>query len=550
MPGPKMGPRPPDFDEVVIKKSPTYVKWGKMHAGQKLRYACREFIKGKGDDDERLMRRILIARRNNVRDHETLKRARRMARPKPPTATTDSSKIPSAPPLQQEPAPVMEPSPIMPQEQPQHQQEEQHVADSTQQEQQQQASYYDNTNHPSYHHQHHHHNSTPAAAAAAAPLTDRQVMDEMDVEAVEATRSYRNWSALRHGQEFVYNQRYIKGHDGHDWLLRKNIWRRMRYRRENKRLVAQLREQQQQHPNLHHHDRHHDHHMLSLEAEGDHETPSVKAPPHHHHQSLSQIHPPAAPSTKVSVNQAMAATATPLDAPRQHETTSTNTPGATHRPMTNHHREQEKEPMSHHENDDDDDDHHHHASALQQASAAAAAAILGETPDHNVIIMDPAAVEAAVAAAESFQQRATTTTTATATNPLGVHDPVAAVAEANRNDEPMMDHEPLENAASASNPAKEEEEGDLEQQRENHTVHVFAAATTTADHNHHHSTPTLEGTAAAQDGSLDTLVTVHDPLQAAALAAQLAQVSGEPNDAAVAVAAVQSVADHHDDGAK
>lgn len=37
-----------------------------------------------------------------------------------------------------------------------------------------------------------------------------------------------------------YNQKYVKGRDGHDWLLKKNIWRRMRYRRENKKLVQCL----------------------------------------------------------------------------------------------------------------------------------------------------------------------------------------------------------------------------------------------------------------------------------------------------------------------
>jgi len=37
-----------------------------------------------------------------------------------------------------------------------------------------------------------------------------------------------------------YNQKYIKGREGHDWLLRKNIWRRMRYRRENKKMVQEL----------------------------------------------------------------------------------------------------------------------------------------------------------------------------------------------------------------------------------------------------------------------------------------------------------------------
>ena len=44
--------------------------------GERLRYACREFIKGQEDDEERLMRRIMIARRNNIRDHTVLKQAR------------------------------------------------------------------------------------------------------------------------------------------------------------------------------------------------------------------------------------------------------------------------------------------------------------------------------------------------------------------------------------------------------------------------------------------------------------------------------------------
>ena len=62
----------------------------------------------------------------------------------------------------------------------------------------------------------------------------------MDVAAVEATRSYRAWMSLENGSEFVYNQEYIKGKEGHDWLLRKNVWRRMRYRRENKRMAENM----------------------------------------------------------------------------------------------------------------------------------------------------------------------------------------------------------------------------------------------------------------------------------------------------------------------
>mmetsp|Transcript_10669 Transcript_10669/g.17964 ORF Transcript_10669/g.17964 Transcript_10669/m.17964 type:complete len:80 (+) Transcript_10669:72-311(+) len=48
MPGPKMGPRPADFDEAVIRQSPTFVKWESLENGAKLRYACRDFVKGHG----------------------------------------------------------------------------------------------------------------------------------------------------------------------------------------------------------------------------------------------------------------------------------------------------------------------------------------------------------------------------------------------------------------------------------------------------------------------------------------------------------------------
>ena len=167
MPGPKMGARPFDFDEGVVRQSPTFIKWQSMEIGEKLRYACRDFIRGHGDDDERLMRRIMIARRNNLRDHDTLKRARQ--------TTT-------------------------------------HVADTKKKQ----------------------------TRRVTTGMSDYQVEQEMDISSVEATRSYKVWQALDEGKEFVYNQKYIKGKDGHDWLLRKNIWRRMRYRRENKKMVEKL----------------------------------------------------------------------------------------------------------------------------------------------------------------------------------------------------------------------------------------------------------------------------------------------------------------------
>ena len=173
MPGPKMGPRPPDFDEALVRAAPTFQKWLSLPTGAKLRYACREFVRGHGDDEERLMRRIMIARRNNLRDHATLKKARQRARGK--------ADVPLQPAKKQR--------------------------------------------------------------KASSGLTDSEVTKEMDVLAVEATRSYRKWMSLQDGQEFVYNQKYVKGKDGHDWLLRKNIWRRMRYRRENKKMVEILKVQ-------------------------------------------------------------------------------------------------------------------------------------------------------------------------------------------------------------------------------------------------------------------------------------------------------------------
>jgi len=171
MPGPKMGPRPPDFDEAVIRQSPTMLRWATLQTGTKLRYACREFIKGHGDDEERLMRRIMIARRNNLRDHATLKKARSVTKGETEEAPSKKRKAPPG-------------------------------------------------------------------------LSDNEVTKEMDVVAVEATRSYRKWQTLSDGQEFIYNQKYVKGKEGHDWLLRKNIWRRMRYRRENKKMVETLKDGQ------------------------------------------------------------------------------------------------------------------------------------------------------------------------------------------------------------------------------------------------------------------------------------------------------------------
>lgn len=75
--------QPPDFDEELVRQSPTFHKWLSLRDGERLKYACREFLKGHMDDEERLMRRIMIARRNNIRDHETLKKARKLQK-RPP----------------------------------------------------------------------------------------------------------------------------------------------------------------------------------------------------------------------------------------------------------------------------------------------------------------------------------------------------------------------------------------------------------------------------------------------------------------------------------
>jgi hypothetical protein len=166
MPGPKMGERPHDFDEEVIKQSPTFLKWASLPDGAKLKYACREFVKGNGDDEERMMRRIMIARRNNLKDHDKLKKARQI---------TAAAAAPA---------------------------------------------------------------NKKRKVGVSSGLTDNQLAKEMDMAAVEGTRSYKMWMDLDEGAEFVYNQKYMKGRDGHDWLLKKNIWRRMRYRRDNKKLVT------------------------------------------------------------------------------------------------------------------------------------------------------------------------------------------------------------------------------------------------------------------------------------------------------------------------
>ena len=284
MPGPKMGPRPPDFNEASLKQSPTYIKWSLLQDGEKLRYACREFIKGHEQDDERLLRRIMIARRNNIRDHETLKVARQRvsvdilntatgtmiprsaSEKKAMKAVAASASEASTNSDIHEKVEPIDTSDLMEMDDTTdtHNIESMPVSTVVALPQVDAIATISN-------------NTTTRARRPPQTFSDEQIHDEMDVAAVIKTRSYRSWLEVPDGGEFVvrttksgfvgillcyfpsltverkmmnvillsylvyarkqYNQKYIKGRDGQDWLLRKNIWRRMRYRRENKQLV-------------------------------------------------------------------------------------------------------------------------------------------------------------------------------------------------------------------------------------------------------------------------------------------------------------------------
>jgi len=192
-----MGRRPLDFDEDLVRKAPTFRKWLQLKDGEKLRYACRDFCKGSQDGEERLMRRIMIARRNNIKDHELLKRARKSEAEKKfeinsniffyetTTLIQDSSRDKNE-------KTSFDATRIIP-------------------------------------------NKVPNDKA-------KLVNDDMDVKAIENTRSYKKWMQLKDGQQLRYNQIYYKGKSGQDNLLRRNIWRRMKYRRESKRLIAKMNE--------------------------------------------------------------------------------------------------------------------------------------------------------------------------------------------------------------------------------------------------------------------------------------------------------------------
>jgi len=251
-----MGARPLDFDENIVRQAPTFQKWESLATGQKLKYACRDFVKGHGDDEERLMRRIMIARRNNLRDHEILKRARAQTFGEGteipiggPSTTTevgggknsgDSGSVSANRAVQGS----VVPSCAVPIAVQRRQLECEHDGDHVMVHSPPRAAPLNPARAVSVHI--HRPDIVPSSGTkkrnviVAFPMTDAEVLREMDGPAVEATRSYRAWLGIDDGAEFTYNQRYIKGRDGHDWLLRKNIWRRMRYRRENKRMVDKL----------------------------------------------------------------------------------------------------------------------------------------------------------------------------------------------------------------------------------------------------------------------------------------------------------------------
>ena len=473
MPGPKMGPRPADFDEDKIKKSPTYLRWLKLEEGQSLKYACREFVKGRGDDDERLMRRILIARRNNLKDHETLKKARKLALPKTDESRRKVPKVSMKHPGEQMATPV--PASTL-----------HHGQRPTDITLQQAAATIAPTQGPA-HLNVPNNNNDPIAHHAHQPLSDAQIAKEMDVKAIEATRSYKKWSTLADGEEFVYNQRYIKGHVGQDWLLRKNIWRRMRYRRENKRLVDRLMEQQYDIP-AHTYKRLKPESGQALEPSLPLDTTMPSSTTNNTLLSLDHLiqHPLNAHPLGPSANQEISP-APPLN------TTS---------------------PQS-------EDDHE---TALQASAAAAAAILKDETGHDNSSLMDPAVVAAAMAAAESFVQQST--------------------AE-EEEEQPEVDHDRPEThdiPMRLGQQAMTDPSTDIEADAMAAAVAAASAVTpediaqvVVKEHEKEitggkFEDPTMIGLERPEinhaDDTDNSLVLVHDPLQAAALAAQLAQVSG------------------------
>jgi len=229
---------------------------------------------------------------------------------------------------------------------------------------------------------------------AALVLSDHTVEREMDVVAVEATRSYRRWMNLREGEEFVYNQRYIKGRDGHEWLLKKNIWRRMRYRRENKRMVDRLKTTDPpdpHNPQLPHpgnapiagdmtHDMHRHPHFVSQQV---HQHPGLTD--HEHRDLLSTVEAATASSAEEAAAAAAAAAAA-VDHFADQAAIEAAVAAAEHFGKTDgssHHDADhvDQEPAHHHHHQ-----HHHHNDG---------------TNENNIMVHDPLQAAAAQAALDA-----------------------------------------------------------------------------------------------------------------------------------------------------
>uniref|UniRef100_A0A7R9VMT0 Uncharacterized protein n=1 Tax=Pseudictyota dubia TaxID=2749911 RepID=A0A7R9VMT0_9STRA len=227
----KMGARPPDFDEALVRQAPTFIKWQALRDGEKLRYACRDFVKGYGEDEERLMRRIMIARRNNLRDHEKLKRARALSRGRDkeePSSTAATKTMPTKEEKIKATVAVAETDSSKPSMMTEGVAVEAGTAAFALPKRRRIISEAVA-------------GGGGSSSCGSATAVDIEAQREMDVPAVEATRSYKAWLALEHGKELIYNcRRYVKGEEGEDWFLKKTIWRRMRYRRENKKMVERL----------------------------------------------------------------------------------------------------------------------------------------------------------------------------------------------------------------------------------------------------------------------------------------------------------------------
>jgi hypothetical protein len=210
-----MKPRPPDFDEELVRKAPTFSKWLALKDGEVLTYAGRPFVKGNDEDEERLMRRIMIARRNNLKDHAELKKARAIEAERVALETErirEEAEEAAMEDYKQSHSVKKEKN------------EDELLTESLE-------AHYVTTN-PS--------GTKRRFIPGKLRPTDMDIQEEMDIPAVEATRSYRKWQSLADGQTMKYNQEYTKGDPEHDWLLRKNIWRRMRYRRENQQRVREM----------------------------------------------------------------------------------------------------------------------------------------------------------------------------------------------------------------------------------------------------------------------------------------------------------------------